>query len=673
MNTGTGVSTQNIPALSAVDELVGNQSGRGTGRIKTSELAKQLSVEGALAERLNEVKESVATASQGYVIGATWAALTATNGTRQGQPGRVPVSDKGSHVDPVTSLNVRNSGEYLWNMTPAGWRRVGDLLDFNVLAEVNGTWAVKQIDDNEFVISDPAGHVAFRAGSNGMSFGSGLVVPIEDDRVILTDEFGWIKGEIAGNKAVDNGEQPQTAFSFAEIAALDARALAMSAAIMNSNNTFTTRLTAKYNHVIEYGQSLSIATEAWPVKSKTAMFGNVSFGENVLPKSLAVPTFQPHGSAAFYPLIAKVQSGATLLDDTAVAALAPGNAATGEAISIGFANFAKHLHNLHHGVANDETKLLVVSSCGRGGQTIAQLSKGASPEHYGRVPDVAAQVKQLATNNDTTYGVAAFLWEQGEHDYIAGTTKAEYKSKFIQLYNNLKNDVAMSVVGQKEMPIFLTYQTGGSYANDSQELAIANAQLELSNEIPEVVMYGPVYPVTDKGGHLSANGSRWLGMQAAKVFHRVVTMGLNWKPLQPINAVIRSREILIEHHVPKPPLQFLSPYVVSVATDYTNKGFRVTDDSGTVVISSVEIVGNAVVRINLARETLGVVKVWYADKTTHNGNGCLADSDDTRSILNYEYQAGSGDYPETDISELVNQPYPLNNWCVAYVMTAKPA
>lgn len=668
-----GIASTNIDT-GVLDELIGNSTAAGvrkTVRATVDDVALRLSQSGPL-------KSALEAATAGIVRKKTWAELVAVAGTKPDQPAEV-VDDDGTHVDPVFGgAPVPNEGLYSWTASPAGWRRVADTgvgqveATVNTLAERNGTWAVVPDGEGGVAIADDAGFVAFRVNEKGTSFGSAYVRPLTEARVIVTDEVGFILGEVGGSSP--GSAQPTDAFSMAEIEASNGRALGLSSAAMNALNSFTARVVVGINHILEYGQSLSIATEAWPAKSKVAMFGNMSFGQAVLPTNLSLPTFEPHGSAALYPLTAKVQSGSTLLSDAEVAALEPGNAATGEQMSIGFANFAKFLHNLNRGVENDEDRTLVVSSSGRGGQTIAQLSKGADPNYYGRLPDVAAKVKALATADSKPYSVAAVLWAQGENDYSSGTSKASYKAAFRQLFlTDFRADVVDGVSGQARAPIVLTYQTGGTFASDAGELAIANAQLELSNEIPDVIMYGPAYPVTDKGGHLSADGSRWLGMQAAKVFHRVVTLGLGWKPLQPLRVLLRGRQILIEHHVPKPPLVWRQPYVGFVATDYPNKGYRVTDANGTVPILAVEIVGDAVVRIKLNRDTVGTVKVWYADKSVHGGNGCLADSDDTLALAAYEYEAGTGDYPDAEVAALLDQPYPLNNWCAAYVKTATPA
>ncbi len=51
------------------------------------------------------------------------------------------------------------------------------------------------------------------------------------------------------------------------------------------------------------------------------------------------------------------------------------------------------------------------------------------------------------------------------------------------------------------------------------------AQWEASVEIPGLFLAAPCYPVTDKGGHLDANGYRWLGAQFGKAMHAVLDLG----------------------------------------------------------------------------------------------------------------------------------------------------
>ncbi|MEM7709377.1 MAG: hypothetical protein AAF264_01220, partial [Pseudomonadota bacterium] len=180
---------------------------------------------------------------------------------------------------------------------------------------------------------------------------------------------------------------------------------------------------------------------------------------------------------------------------------------------------------------------------------------------------------------------------------------------------------------------------------------------------------GPVYPYTDKGGHLDSNGSRWFGHMAAKVWHRVVEMGEAWEPLRPLDIRRRGKAVYIAFHVPSPPLVFDTPYVVAAAADCDDKGFRVTDAAGdTVSIASVRIAEPSVVEIVCERDPGDGAHVWYADKTVHNGNGNLRDSDPTLASDPYVYEPERGMYAAANIPALVGIPYPLHNWCVAFYL-----
>lgn len=75
------------------------------------------------------VDEDVTAATAGMVVKATWAELSAINGTRDGQPGRSTGPDAGTHTDPVVGGTVSNVGEFAWDEGDQGWQRVGDLLD----------------------------------------------------------------------------------------------------------------------------------------------------------------------------------------------------------------------------------------------------------------------------------------------------------------------------------------------------------------------------------------------------------------------------------------------------------------------------------------------------------------------------------------------------------------
>lgn len=466
-------------------------------------------------------------------------------------------------------------------------------------------------------------------------------------------------------------QEQANASSSETLADRNQRNLALALGVKGAINTVTERNVHRYNHLLMYGQSLSTGQEGWPALSKVARHGNLMLGSCVRPFSASGAPFTPLGSATLQPLVAGVQpqGGGALLSEAEVAALAPGNGAHGETPCEGLANFAKRLHNDYVLAANDTARLFVTTNNGVAGQTIEALSKGAAANYYQRITDAVSIIKGIANGEGVSYGVTGLFFMQGEFNYQAAfggaTDQAAYKAKLVQLRADINNDVVV-LTGQARPPAFLLYQTGGSFTRDDVLLSIGMAQWEFARENAGCYLAGPVYPYTDKGGHMDPNGYRWYGNLLAKVFHRVVTLGQGWKPLSPVKVQTSGTSLVIDFHAPEPPLVWDLPYVVGTAQDYPAKGFRVTDDTGAIVITGATIVADTIVRLDLARVPGANAHVWYADQTTHGGNGCLRDSDVTVAYDSYEYAAGTGQYASANIPALVGKPYPMHNWCIAF-------
>lgn len=189
-----GVKTNNISTHTPLsDEVVVNRNG-STALQRTAELSAQLAGSGPIAQAIAEAREAAGAAGEGYVVGLTWNALNAIVGTRQGQPGRVPNTDTGTHVDPVTGGDpVPNAGEYAWNESPAGWRRTGNVIDAVAVAllqlltdplveEITGRFRVLDEDGWRVLETDPDKGVGVGGAWLAASLRSGLH---------LRDEDGW--------------------------------------------------------------------------------------------------------------------------------------------------------------------------------------------------------------------------------------------------------------------------------------------------------------------------------------------------------------------------------------------------------------------------------------------------------------------------------------------------
>lgn len=474
--------------------------------------------------------------------------------------------------------------------------------------------------------------------------------------------FGIMAGRIVSGHGIDTHNLTER----------DNANIARSAQLKSQVNPYPAQNVFDYNHLVVYGQSLSTGMEGWPRLSKVAQYGNLMLGDAVRPKSISGAGFDPVGDVAeLKPLVACVQdsgSGA-VISDAEVALLPSGHGASGETPSEGWANMAKWLHNRHRHHLNDDQHLFVATNNGVPGRTIEALSKGASPELYQRFTDCLTHISTLAQAAGKTYGVTGICWMQGEWNYTTNhggdDTRDGYLAKLKTLRTDMLTDIK-AVTGQQDDPAFLTYQTGAAYTRDDKELAIGMAQWDFTRDVPNTYMVGPAYPYTDKGGHLDSNGYRWFGNQIAKVYHRVVTLGQYWKPLSPVRSALDGKKLVIDFHVPEPPLQFGTPYVATSEADYADKGFRVSDDDGDVAITAVRIVGQTLIEITLVREPVANAKLWYADKTRHNGNGNVMDSDASVAHDPYQYHDGSGQYPSANLPHLNDKPYPLNNWLIAF-------
>ncbi|HCD1692378.1 TPA: hypothetical protein NPN58_001640 [Klebsiella pneumoniae] len=537
-----------------------------------------------------------------------------------------------------------------------------------------------------FVFRDSVGFVIQQIGTPLLS-SVDSVQPVVEQQRLVTEAFsaesdadisGFVFRDSVGFVLMNlNGEQSdQNNDGVDDISRRNAANLAAAAAARDEINTRIARPVYDYNILITDGQSLSNGTEGWAALSKDirATLNINMLGDSVRPKNENGSTFTPLNGAEIRSAHAVVQDliappdGGNLMTDEAVAALPRGANNFGETVDIGAMWMWREMQLQFRGVVTDERKIVAVN-CGVGGQIIEHLSKGHSWGFYNRIISAVTQIKAIADAEGKTCGVVGFLYLGNEYNYDStkggATDRAEYRALLRKLIDDVITDTT-AITGQTEPPLTVLYQTSGNWTRDSTNMSIGEAQLDICAADANVMMASPAYAVTDKGGHLDANGYRWLGMQFGKVLHRAIDRRQNWRPLQPLSVTLSGTFLRADFLVWSPPLQFRSCYVGSSPTTYAAKGFRVTDDAGDVPVTRVDIVADTVVDITLGRETTGDVYLWYASQTGSNGNGNLFDSDTTVAVANYEFHEGTGQYPESNISELVNRPYPLNNPCVAF-------
>lgn len=466
-------------------------------------------------------------------------------------------------------------------------------------------------------------------------------------------------------------------FTAAELAAFDLEARRYTDDVRRRRVTLTMP-SAGLNHGLAYGQSLSSGWESWPALTRTSPPDCFMLGLSVHSTSETLPSWAPvGGSSALTPLIATVRNSTTgLLSDAQVAALSFGSLNRGETPMESFAAQYRRAWLLARGKPDgDPDNRWVFSSCGVGGNSVAQLSQGASPELFNRLRDAIAVGKARAATLSVTYRVPFVLINHGEEDYALGTTFADYVTRKTQLITDIRALVASETGQPGILPIYL-FQTGGQYARDTLELAIARAQIEVARSVPGVFIVANNQLVPDKDDHLTSNGTRWLGSLAGKVAARTTIQGEGWECTRAIRWTVRGRTLVGLFHAPSGALQFVQPYIgraVAAAASATSRGIYAADGAGQVGIDGVELAGQLVI-VRLGRAVSGTLKVWLG----RDGNGvggaiCIGDTDAEPILLPYSYTAGSGQTTDEDIAALVNLAYPSTNVALADVQTATAA
>jgi len=431
-----------------------------------------------------------------------------------------------------------------------------------------------------------------------------------------------------------------------------------------------------YQHFIMYGQSLSVGYQSYPSLSVDNVPGNYMIGNQVWINN------GNSNLSNFTPLV----SNLCVLD---------ANVALSRTNGRGECAITSMVNHLQKKINNSDN--LISTSCGTGGKSIEELSKECQTttlyNDYTTTISSGASVAKM-TNSPIT--CPAIVWMQGEWNYTLPSTstgltvgsiptgdKNTYKSLLLTLKNNMQTDV-MSKYSQTEKPLFITYQVGAQYTR-GKELAIGMAELEASNENEDIICAGPVYPVTDRGGHLDPNGYRWYGEMIAKAYYKTKVENHRFIPLQPkhISRTADANKIKIQFIVPKLPL-VLDDKLVDKVPDY---GFAVYNDNIKMVISSVTVDGDCVY-LTCTGNLTGVVEVNYAGLNSGilNGQGNLRDNDDYEAFYNYidldKRNADNTYYYPRDAEEttlrptfepkdatgniIYDKPYPLYNFCVAF-------
>lgn len=337
------------------------------------------------------------------------------------------------------------------------------------------------------------------------------------------------------------------------------------------------------NHILSYGQSLSVGATATTILSTTQPYSNLTF--NTGPR-------QDTSATSIVPLVEQANNPSS-----------DGYTNRGETHCSGMANYASRSMMLEAGVA-PQNHVIFASTAGHGGYTIDQLKKGSA--WYSVLIDHVNKAKSL--NAGKSYHVPVVPWIQGENNAVSGglqTSYAEYKSKLSQLQIDVDSDVK-AITAQTDPVRFITYQM--SYAARTWS-DIAKAQLDLARENDNFMLATPMYhfPYATDNIHLTNVGYKWMGAYFGRAYKQYMVEGRKPDFINPISAQIDGNRIVIKFDVPTLPLQIDTTSLART----TNNGFKVMNGSSEIAITNVSASEDTVILL-LSSAPSGSVQVRYA-------------------------------------------------------------
>ena len=357
---------------------------------------------------------------------------------------------------------------------------------------------------------------------------------------------------------------------------------------------------AAYNHIITYGQSLSVGARGQNAISTTQPYSNVTF----------------HGGPRAYNGSSFVWSPFKPLIEDNISPAPDGGTNRGETLCAGLANYATTLRAIDG--YTPSSHVILASAAGKGGTPIASLKKGSS--WYNTVfLDHITQAHAINSNHI----IQVVCWIQGESDN--STTYSSYYNDLNQLVSDFESDSKV-ITGQISPVYTLMYQTSAYSAANSN---VQKAQLDVCSNNAKALMITPIYhiPHASDALHLNNIGYKWLGAYFGRAYKQMLD-GKKPKFLRPLSATMRNSVIRVRFDVPVRPMVL---DVISLASTI-NFGFVVTDTLGSVAISNITIDGDDVV-IALSATPTGTTTVRYAIDNvaptlnlTSSGSGNLRDS-----------------------------------------------
>lgn len=374
------------------------------------------------------------------------------------------------------------------------------------------------------------------------------------------------------------------------------------------------------NHIIGYGQSLSLGSVDSCIITTTQKYNTVMFSKELRTLDYASSDFS---AATLVPLIEKVWVN---------------RANYAESPYSGMSEMLIETIIKENGSFN---KQFLFQAAGRGGTSITGLNKGTTTAHTYEYVVLGTQTgKRLATAADKTYKVPCFTWIQGEQDLTTYMPPATYKSLLTQLQQDIQTDV-QQINGQTE-PVRCVFSQTASYnrywmlrtgtTTDSlpnYKISVALYQMALENPDKftlSTTMYPFIYGLDNV--HMRAETSKLVGAYYGYTIKKAVIDGVPMLPIHPIKYTISGNELVVKFYVPNKPLALDTKQVRFIE----NYGFNLYRGETEIGIQSVQLISEDEIKFTCSETVQTGDFITYAINglTTGALNGARGNLRDSR-------------------------------------------
>lgn len=339
-------------------------------------------------------------------------------------------------------------------------------------------------------------------------------------------------------------------------------------------------------HQMQYGQSLSVG-----LLGENALTTAQPYGNQMLNPGVRNTGIEGGSYTGFVPLI-ETNSAAGNYGETGVAAAAN--------------LFVEKLQAHGWPAPADQGFVVLGSSGGRGGASLAQLSKGAT--YYNGMLAMVQAGATLSAAAGETYMAGVINFVHGEADQEAGTTRADYATRGAKLINDMRADMAAIDKWGWRPPFLISQPSSHLHYNSTTPATapvrpeIALAQRDIAAAVPDTYVCNAKY-IFDYADdvHLINTSYQMQGKYFGRANEKIIRARLLGEPapviaVDLISAVWQGNLLDLQFSLPYGKLVFDTTWVAAAE----NMGFDIWSPDGLTllnIIASVTIRGPDRVRL----------------------------------------------------------------------------